>query len=954
MINVTSTPATCPQDSNGTVTANVSGGTAPYSYIWSSGHTLQTVIGRVQGIYNVTVTDAIGNVNNSTGFVSELSPNPINVMVISVIDPSCNGSNDGAASVSVQGGVPIWGYTYLWPGNGIGQNSPNATGLTTGNHVITVLDSYGCSGVDSFTLTEPDSLVGDFIITPLSSCYSNDGRIEVVAQGGSGNLYYTWNTNHSFQTTTIDSLSRGQIISVTITDDNGCTLQLSDTMAAIYPQISYTPTVCNGDSTGVLELDTIIGGIPPYTYNWSPSITQTGPVITGLGVGTYTIVVTDSTNCVDTATISISNSILVTSIVDNLNGSATANVQGGTAPYSYLWGSNSNFQTTATIMGLSNHNIHRVTVTDFYGCTTIDSIKKNRISGYIYHDLNRNCYPDFSEGAIIGRNLIINPGNIITTTNSNGLWGIESLPIGQYTMTVDTNGSWSTVCPTPFLFSVSHPDSIVAVSPIGLFSAFDCPSPNVSIYPSSLRPGLNQTIRVYACNQRIGTYSIDSAYIVVELDTLISVQSASVPFTYLGGNKYSFFIDTLYPGDRSSISIQSKLNSNAIVGQALCIKASLFPTYSCSLDTIPNPFPNGISPCNTTYDDSHLTVNSSCINNNIQFVIKNEGIGDMSCFSQIRILVDTQLVSIDSIQLISGDSLIIPIVGDSRTWRLEVDQHPLHLGNSSPSSTIELCGGMSNWTSGLFNAFPHDDADPSIDIFCGEATNSFDPNDKTGYPLGIGTANNIDPNQDLEYLIRFQNTGTDTAFTVVIRDTLSNLFDIFSVQSEVSSHDYSFRMYGQRILEWTFSNIMLPDSNINEAASHGFIKFKVKQNPNLPIGTLIENSAAIYFDFNAPIITNTSWHTINEDFISVSVNQVLEEKLQIKFYPNPTTGLIYIDKKDNTEINIQVIDNLGRLLLVRKSNEKITTLNIKTFVNGVYFISINNGKQTAIQKVIKN
>jgi uncharacterized repeat protein (TIGR01451 family) len=127
----------------------------------------------------------------------------------------------------------------------------------------------------------------------------------------------------------------------------------------------------------------------------------------------------------------------------------------------------------------------------------------------------------------------------------------------------------------------------------------------------------------------------------------------------------------------------------------------------------------------------------------------------------------------------------------------------------------------------------------------------------------LGTTHNILPNQEVEYLIRFQNTGNDTAFTIVIRDTLQSDFDIFSVRSGVSSDNYDFRMYGPRVLEWTFNNIMLPDSNVNEPESHGFIKFTVRQNRDLPIGTLLENSAAIYFDFNPPIITNTYFHTID-------------------------------------------------------------------------------------------
>jgi hypothetical protein len=114
----------------------------------------------------------------------------------------------------------------------------------------------------------------------------------------------------------------------------------------------------------------------------------------------------------------------------------------------------------------------------------------------------------------------------------------------------------------------------------------------------------------------------------------------------------------------------------------------------------------------------------------------------------------------------------------------------------------------------------------------------------------------------MEYVIRFQNTGTDTAFTVKVLDTLDTDLDIFSVRSGVSSHNYSFRMHGPRVLEWTFYNIKLPDSTTNEPASHGFVTFTVNQVKNLPDGTEINNRVGIYFDYNDPIITNTTSHII--------------------------------------------------------------------------------------------
>ncbi|CAA6825340.1 MAG: Unknown protein, partial [uncultured Aureispira sp.] len=490
----------------------------------------------------------------------------------------------------------------------------------------------------------------------------------------------------------------------------------------------------------------------------------------------------------------------------------------------------------------------------------IQKLSQKGITGHTFLDFNQNCIQDNNEADVSGRRLIIKPGNILVTTRQ-GHWYLDSLPTGTYTIEVDTSNYWTATCSNIQSFTVVHPDSLLITPSFGLISTRNCPAPDVSIYAPFLRPGFsNQRISVQACNQNIGTGTLDSAYVIVTLDSLLTVQAASLPFSSLGNNQYRINVDTIYPDFCVDFWLECQLNMTATIGQSLCMSAELFPVYACSLDSIPSPSTNS---CLTPYDNSHISIKGFCINDTIQFIVYNTGTSPMTCFSPVRLYIDGQYVLLDSVQLVNGQTRTFLFPGDGRTWRLEVDQHPLHPGNSQPSQTIELCGSAGNWTPNLVNILPQDDADPVIDIYCGLVTGSYDPNDKKGYPLGIGNTYDILPNQDLEYLIRFQNTGTDTAFTVVIRDTLSEDLDIFSIRSGVSSHEYSFRMYGPRVLEWTFNTIMLADSNVNEPASHGFVQFKVKQNANLPIGTEITNKAAIYFDFNAPIITNTYLHTIN-------------------------------------------------------------------------------------------
>ncbi len=139
---------------------------------------------------------------------------------------------------------------------------------------------------------------------------------------------------------------------------------------------------------------------------------------------------------------------------------------------------------------------------------------------------------------------------------------------------------------------------------------------------------------------------------------------------------------------------------------------------------------------------------------------------------------------------------------------------------------------------------------------------SYDPNDKLTYPDLPGDDNFILPDDTLVYTIRFQNTGTDTAFTVHLVDQLDDNLDWSTCQPVAASHPYQMFRSDSGELEFLFEDILLPDSNVNEPASHGFVQYQVLLRENRPEFTVIENFAEIYFDFNPPIITNTTINTL--------------------------------------------------------------------------------------------
>jgi uncharacterized repeat protein (TIGR01451 family) len=578
--------------------------------------------------------------------------------------------------------------------------------------------------------------------------------------------------------------------------------------------------------------------------------------------------------------------------------------------------------------------------------------------GRVFWDMNEDCEQASFEMGLANRTAVIQPLGVVIQTNSSGFWWVDSLPFGNYTMTIDTTTQWISSCPSSQSFSVS--DSGITVAPcFGLKSTTSCPEPNVTIYTPSLRPCMNQTIYVHAINSGTATGMLVNAYVDVTLDSMISVTGCSLPYTMIGPNTYHIQVGNLYPNQQTLITFNTTLSCNAILGQTICMEASISPIDTCILGTPVTPvFPDGVSPCNTPWDNSSLSVDGWCANDTIYFTITNTGdavTGNMTCYTPVRVYVDGVLTYFDSLMIAGGQSVTYAYPGNGQTWILQTDQHPLHPGNSHPNAHVEACGNLGNWTPGLVNDFPLDDADPIVDIYCGTVTTSYDPNDKTGFPTGLGVEHNILPNQQLQYAIRFQNTGTDTAFVVIIRDTLDTDLNLFSVVPGVASHPYTFRMYGPRVMEWSFYQILLPDSNTNEPASHGFLTYTVNQNPNLAYGTTIKNSADIYFDHNEPVITNQTIHTIKPIQTIMSVDEYASKNDEfISIYPNPASHEVSVFVAPQfVGQNYTLYNYLGQPVCSGKLINQESKISLNTVSQGVYLLKIGTSHKFTL-KIVKN
>jgi uncharacterized repeat protein (TIGR01451 family) len=225
-------------------------------------------------------------------------------------------------------------------------------------------------------------------------------------------------------------------------------------------------------------------------------------------------------------------------------------------------------------------------------------------------------------------------------------------------------------------------------------------------------------------------------------------------------------------------------------------------------------------------------------------------------------------------------------------------------------------------------------------------TGSFDPNDKKVLPDGAISTGFVSGGSYLNYTIRFQNTGNDTAFLVAIRDTLSNNADINSFQMLSASHPYTVDMHENGIVEWRFENILLPDSNINEPRSHGFVRYRVKPKSSLVPGNEVRNKASIYFDYNTPVVTN---ETVNIVTVVTGVNPG-PEIIGAKVFPNPTGSELFIQCKG--EFSYKVFNVAGQLVMSKENNRDEAEIRVVNVQKGVYMVLISNRNGKAVQRIV--
>lgn len=492
--SATITDVACHGLSTGSIQAPaITGGTSPYSYSWSNAAVTASITGLNAGSYDLTVTDA----NNCTITDSYDVEQPAAALAASGVTTniSCYGNSTGGVNLSVNGGTAP--YTFAWSNTSI---TEDITNVSAGSYTITVTDNQSCTTVETFLLTQPVAALSFSSITVSDfngygvSCPGDDnGTISVVVAGGITPYSYEW--SNAANTADLNTLSANISYSLTVTDQNGCTLtttQLLTEPDALSLSRVIENVNCFGASTGSIDL-TVSNGVAPYTYTWSNgAVTQD---ISLLAAGTFGVTVTDANSCQVTGSYTITQTtamVITESFSDysgyevqcngGSNGEISLSLAGGTAPYFYAWSHGA--ATTATVTGLEA-GTYTTTVTDAFGCTTSETYTLTEPTAMIVQvtpdaalcNGDANGSIDVTIANAIGDITITwtGGGPVIVPEANNDSYTITGLIAGTYTVTVqdeNTCSAGSAVGATPTGWAVTEntgSDHTMIVPVSGLF-----------------------------------------------------------------------------------------------------------------------------------------------------------------------------------------------------------------------------------------------------------------------------------------------------------------------------------------------------------------------------------------------------------------------------------------------------------------------------------------------------
>jgi GEVED domain/Secretion system C-terminal sorting domain/SprB repeat len=852
-LSLTGTNSSC--TNNGAITAIVSGGVSPYTFAINGGTSSVSNIfnNLLQGTYTCVATDAAGCSKSAIKTITS-----INTVILNLISlqNSCNGNNGALHVVASNGKAP---YTYLWNTMPV-QSTDSVYGLANGIYNVVVTDSNGCSRTDSFII---QTINMNATVSAASICSGDTTSINVSIQNSNSAI------PQGYAPSGAANIMDEDIVSVQL----GSFIQTSScsTSNGAVNAIGFAPSVLNlySNYTNIVAGNFPAGAIIPYTLKFGQC--NTGSFSAGYSIyidvnrngtleatekfagSTATILIPVGANFTTisgniTLPVNITpGSTLLRVILNELSATPLANgiyVYGETEDYKIILGNVLNNQSTfypsASVISVTgNKAIVAPTATTIYTIVNTDPQVCNDTT-YATVVVNNNLANNTVTTLASAVDCPLSTNGqiaVVTTPVSNSLvysWSngdsaniASNLPIGNYKVTVyDSNGGCQVLMDTIKSLGINcgniggivkHDANDNCIAEVS-----ETPIPNTMI---TANPGNHITY-----SDATGHYSF-----------------AGLPYstyTITHGNNLPSFVNNCAP---IVTSIIDSTNFAASVDFAdsnkLVFDYKIYSTNGCVAPALGQ------------------TKRKIYVNHN-----------------QLNITAGANVyVVFDSIQLYKSS---VPthsnINGDTVFWNLNVTGGYSYLTNGGLIN-LELkidsatqMGVLYHLKMGLYNT-QYVDAVlwNNKHTYTVTTCTSYDPNDKSVTPMGETTLGYIPTTENqMDYIINFQNTGNFTAGRVIIMDTLSANVDITNFQVIGASHLYQLQVIDNHILKFAFLNIMLPDSGTNFEGSKGHVAFTIKHNNNLVAGNSISNQAAIYFDFNAPVLTNYVINTLYDAMAS--------------------------------------------------------------------------------------
>jgi len=579
---------------------------------------------------------------------------------------------------------------------------------------------------------------------------------------------------------------------------------------------------------------------------------------------------------------------------------------------------------------------------------SVGNVYTNIVRGKVFQRDGFSCEAEVDDPPIAGVSVSFEKGGEIfsTVTDSSGNYEIL-LDTGTYQITLSEPSPFWTSAPCfngePLVLDGFYQTTVQDFGFEPLINA--CPLIHVDITSPFLRRCFSSSVNIQLTN--VGAAPVDSFAFRLRISDDLDVLTSTYPYEVIP-DSLLFHIGRLEVFDTLQIRLTLLPDCDLPLSSLHCFFYSISTEDSCIFNT-----PN--------FDGSNLVLEATCDSTNAIFTIVNTGM-DMSMENSYELFGDGIQLDSGGILLTALDTFFLDSnLAGIDTFLLQVNQTENHPGIDL--ATLQVFDCQTPYFDQISTPDIFEYALPQVGERCYPIIGSFDPNDKI---LHINESTDsiecFTYTDQFEYTIRFQNTGNDTAFTVRILDTLATSLDLSTFGITGSSHPYQFSLESGRVLNFIFPNILLPDSTTNEPESHGYISFQI--DPKRPsdfssMAQTIQNRAAIYFDFNDPIITEWSLIELCEDPLLTSVRPIEQSLIPNPFqvYPNPTQGKVFVQTDiPFQQVQIEVFNALGQRVQTTQLTlqNRGALLDIEALQSGLYFIHFSEqGQVIQTSSVVK-